>query len=134
MHDHEPYRKLLCQYEILRSRLEIKEHYLKTVVNEVYDNIGQVLSLIRIQLSLVRSDFETGKKENIDQSGELVGKTIRDLRSMCQFLYPETDIIDSSGFNHAVEHEIKTRFPEAVCHVEEKSIISQTIKSEKGLV
>lgn len=128
------YRELLYQYEILHTRLEIREHFLKTVVKDVYENIGQVLSLIRVQLSLLRSDFETGKKEKIDSSGELVGRTIRDLRNMCQLFYPEADIISGAGFNRVVEHEIKTIYPEAECHIDEESMILETIQEEKGLV
>lgn len=134
MRDHGSYRELLYQFEILNARLEIREHFLKTVVKEAYENIGQVLSLIRVQLSLLRSDFETGKKEKIDSSGELVGKTIRDLRSMCRLLYPESDLLSGSGFNRVVEHEIKSIYPEAVYHTDEKSVIPATIKEEKGLV
>lgn len=134
MRDPGSYRELLYQYEILHTRLEIREHFLKTVVKEVYENIGQVLSLIRVQLSLLRSDFETGKNEKIDSSGKLVGKTIRDLRNMCQLFYPEADIISGAGFNRVVEQEIKTIYPKAVCHIDEESIIPATIKEEKGLV
>lgn len=130
----ESYRKLLYQYEILHSRLEIREHFLKTVVKEVYENIGQMLSLIRVQLSLLRSDFETGKNEKIDSSGELVGKTIRDLRNMCQLFYPEEDIISGAGFNWVVEHEISAVYPEAKFHIDEESMTPVTIKEEKGLV
>jgi nitrate/nitrite-specific signal transduction histidine kinase len=134
MPDQRSYRKLLYQYEILRARLEIREHYLATVVKEVYDNIGQVLSLIRVQLTLLRSDFETAKKENLDPPGELVGKTIRDLRNMCQLFHPEADMITGSGFNRAVEQEIKTWCPEAICYIDEGSVIPGTINEEKGLV
>lgn len=134
MTDQRSYKELLYQYEILRARLEIREHYLRTVVKEVYDNIGQVLSLIRVQLTLLRSDIETGKNEKLDSSGELVGKTIRDLRSMCQLFYPEADMITGSGFNRAVEHEIKTWYPSAACSIDKETIVPEKINEEKGLV
>ena len=105
------YRELLYLYEILHTRLEIREHFLKTVVKEVYENIGQVLSLIRVQLSFYGQTLKQGKMKKLDSSGELVGKTIRDLRDMCQLFYPEADIISGAGFNRAVEHEIKTYLP-----------------------
>ena len=130
----EQYEQLLLQYEIIRARLEIREHFLKTVVKEVYENIGQVLSLIRVQLSLLRLDFETGKKEKIDSSGEMVGKTIRDLRSMCQLFYPEADLVTGAGFNRALEQEIKILYPRAKYCIDEKCIVPETIAEEKGLV
>lgn len=134
MRDPESYRELLYQYEILHSRLEIREHFLKTVVKEVYENIGQVLSLIRVQLSLLRLDLETGKNEKINSSGLLVGKTISDLRNMCQLFYPEADIISGVGFNRVVGQEIKAIFPEAMCHFDEEAMIPESIKEEKALV
>jgi nitrate/nitrite-specific signal transduction histidine kinase len=134
MTEHRSYRELLYQYEILRSRLDIREHYLRTVVKEVYDNVGQVLSLIRVQLTLLRSDFESGKKEKIDSSGELVGKTIRDLRNMCQLFYPEAEITGGAGFNRAIEYEMKDWFPEAVCIIDKNSGLPEKINEDKGLV
>ena len=128
------YRKLLYQYEVLRTRLEIREHYLKNVVKEVYENIGQVLSLIRVQLSSLRYDLETGRKERIDSSGELVGKTIRDLRNMCQLFYPETEIVNGPGFYQAIEQEIKALYPEAACTMGEESVVPSIIQNEKGLI
>lgn len=134
MPDQRSYKELLYQYEILRARLEIREHYLSTVVKEVYDNIGQVLSLIRVQLTLLRSDLEISKNEKLDSSGELVGKTIRDLRSMCQLFYPEADIMTCQGFNKAIEHEVKTLYPDAICFSEPGNKIPERINEDKGLV
>jgi two-component system NarL family sensor kinase len=134
MRDQPSYRQLLYQYEVLRARLEIREHYLKTVVREVYENIGQVLSLIRVQLSLVKLDFDAAKKDKIDSSGELVGKTIQDLRSMCQLFYPEEDIISSAGFNKAIEHEIKTLYPAATFSGGEEIAFSARLQHERALL
>ena len=53
---------------------------------------------------------------------------------MCRLFYPETDMISGSGFNRAVEHEIKTWYTEAVCTFDKESIIPETIKEETGLV
>jgi glucose-6-phosphate-specific signal transduction histidine kinase len=134
MQYNEQYEKLLYQYEVLLARLRIREHYLKTVVKEVYENIGQVLSLIRVQLSLLQSDVTTGRKEKIDTSGELVGQTIRELRTMCQLFYPEEEIISSAGFYKAIAQEIKAQYPGAECHVSEKSITPLKLDGEKGLL
>jgi len=128
------YTSLLYQYEVLRARIEIREHFLKTVVREVYENIGQVLSLIRVQLSLLQTNIETAKNDKIDSSGELVGKTIRDLRNMCQLFYPEVNIVSGAGFKRAIEYEIKTLYPKAVCHIYEEKPAPEIIKEEKALV
>lgn len=131
MRDQRSYSELLYQYETLRARLKIRDHYVKTAVKEVYDNVGQVLSFIRVQLSILRLSGDTGK---MDASGELVGQTIRDLRDMCQLLYPETDIVNVPGFNRAIEHEVKALYPQAVWKVDEKDLTSGVIDNEKGVI
>ncbi len=134
MADHEQYEALLYQYEVLRARLKVREHYLKTVVREVYENIGQVLSLIRVQLSSLNFDIETAGKEKIDTSGELVGQTIRDLRTICQLFYPEQDIITSAGFNRVLVQEINAQYPGAYCNVVEGNSAAANFNGEKGLI
>lgn len=108
------YQELLYQYEVLRARLGIREHYLKTVVKEVYENIGQVLSLVRVQLTLLDPCSGDIEKEKIDSSGKLVGSAIRDLRSMCRRFQPEMNITGASGFSDTIEKEIKNIYPDAV--------------------
>jgi two-component system, NarL family, sensor kinase len=112
---HKQYAQLLYQYEILLARLSVREHFLKTVVREVYENIGQVLSLIRVQLSTLQTGFAGGNNSGIDSSGELVGQTIRELRTMCRLFYPEENMLTNQGLINAIQSEIKMQSPEAVC-------------------
>lgn len=130
----EQYGKLLYQYEVLLARLTIREHYLKTVVKEVYENIGQVLSLIRVRLSLLQPDLSAGSKEKIDVSGELVGQTIRELRTMCQLFYPEEEINSPSGFCNALAREIKIQYPAAECHFPEERMTTPKLDRERELL
>lgn len=134
MADAELYRKLLYQHEVLRARLGIREHYLKTIVKEVYENIGQVLSLVRVQLTLLDAGYGGEEKEKIDSSGKLVGSAIRDLRHLCQRFQPETDITSTAGFNEAIGQEIKSTYPDAVYSVQPGSIIPVTIGNERALI
>jgi|SRR5437868_1678503 len=134
MIDSQQFKILHYECEVLRARLAIREHFIKTVVKEVYENIGQVLSLIRVQLSLVPNDFEAGKNEKLESSGELVGKTIRDLRGMCRLFYPEQNIISGAGFSQAFEFEIRSVFPNAKCFVCDEIDAPPIINQEKGLV
>src|ERR1700704_3816595 len=41
------------QQEILRTQLEIQEQTLKTISQEIHDNIGQVLSLAKLNLGTI---------------------------------------------------------------------------------
>lgn len=113
MADKEAYTELLYRHELLRARLEIREHYLKTIVKEVYENIGQVLSLVRVQLTMLDPAAGDAGREQIDSSGKLVGSAIRDLRSLCQRFQPEAAISGTVRFNEAMEKEIKSKYPDA---------------------
>lgn len=109
MRDPNQYARLLYQYEILLAKLSVREHFLKTVVREVYENIGQVLSLIRVQLY--------SRQPGVDSSGELVGQTIRELRAMCRFFYPEEYMLNNQGLAGAIQSEILAQWPGAVCTI-----------------
>lgn len=111
------YKELLYQYEILLAKLSVREHYLKTVVRDVYENIGQVLSLIRVQLATLQTGFVNGQKEQVSSSGELVGQTIRELRTMCSFFYPEENILGDKGLAASIREELAASHPEVVCDI-----------------
>ena len=130
----EPHYKLLYQYAVLRARLEIREHYLKTIIREVYENIGQVLSLVRVQLSLFEPGTELIGKEKIDFSGKLVGSAIRDLRHMCQRLQPDTEILSGNGFYSALTGEIKILYPGATCFAQPDRVVLQTLENDRLLI
>ena len=131
---HKQYEKLLYQHEILLARLSVREHFLKTVVKEVYENIGQVLSLIRVQLSSFQPGVVAGNKEEINSSGELVGQTIRELRTMCRLFYPEDTIITSRGIADAIFTEIKTQYPAAICNFPDKPDLLSGLEADQLLL
>lgn len=134
MTDAEAYKELLYQYEILRARLAIREHYLQTIVREVYENIGQVLSLVRVQLALLHPDAGNVEKEKIDSSGKLVGSAIRDLRSLCLRFQPETHITGTAGFSETIEKEITSIYPGAMYRHGPEKYIPAGIENGKALI
>lgn len=131
---HKQYAQLLYQYEILQARLSVREHFLKTVVREVYENIGQVLSLIRVQLSSLQPEFDTGNREGINSSGELVGQTIRELRTMCRLFYPEENIIFNKGLSEAIAAEIKSKYPYTTCDFPKEENVFSGIDADQSLL
>lgn len=114
MREHESYEEFLYQYELLRTRLEIRQYFLNTVVKEVYENIGQVLSYVRIQLALVKSDPDAEWNEKIEPSYKLIGKAIGDLRNMCKLFDPEESLIKKNGFFEVIRQEVQSQYPQAV--------------------
>ncbi len=96
--------KLHYQQEILQAQLEIQEQTLKTISQEIHDNIGQVLSLAKLNLN--RMDISKPEKlqEKIDDSKNLVSKAIQDLRDLSKSL--NTDNISSMGIVRSLEYEM----------------------------
>jgi signal transduction histidine kinase len=83
---------------LLRSKLEIQEETFTYISREIHDNIGQVLSLIRINLNTISVPAE---EQKINLMDELIGKAIRDLRNLSHSL--DTDLIRNTGWAKAAE-------------------------------
>lgn len=100
-------QELKNQYEetILRTQLEIQEQTLKTISEEIHDNIGQALSLAKLKLNTLKYDQPDLLVEKINDSRDLVSKAIRDLRDLSRSL--NTDSIASMGLVRAIEQELE---------------------------
>src|SRR5215213_3300627 len=75
-------RELTRRQEALRSKLEVQEKNFDTIYNEIHDNIGQTLSLAKLNLHSVESGLPDGATEKIKHSKELLSKAIIDLRNL----------------------------------------------------
>jgi len=100
-------QKVKSEYEqtLLRTQLEIQEQTLKTISEEIHDNIGQALSLAKLKLNTLKYDQPDLLVEKINDSRELVSKAIRDLRDLSRSL--NTDSIASMGLVRAIELELE---------------------------
>jgi signal transduction histidine kinase len=96
--------KMKFDNELLLAQLEIQEQTLKTISEEIHDNIGQALSLAKLKLNTLKYDQQDLLVEKINDSRELVSKAIRDLRDLSRSL--NTDSIASMGLVRAIEQEL----------------------------
>jgi signal transduction histidine kinase len=64
---------------LLNTQLEIQEHTFNYISQEIHDNIGQILSLVRINLNVLSEKFG---EDHFDATDELLGKAIKDLRNL----------------------------------------------------
>ena len=71
-------RKMKAQYEqeLLKSQLEIQESTLKTIAMELHDNIGQVLSVVKLWMAILPVEKEHPAFEGIQNSREMLNKVI----------------------------------------------------------
>lgn len=64
---------------LLKTQLEIQEQAFAYISQEIHDNIGQILSLARLNLNTFG---DTVPLEKFNQTDDLLGKAIKDLRDL----------------------------------------------------
>lgn len=89
---------------ILENKLEIQEQTLKTISQEIHDNIGQTLSLAKLNLALEEEE-QAGTNIKIVSSHQLVSKAIQDLRDISRSL--NTDYVAEMGLIRSIEYELE---------------------------
>ena len=77
----------------------------EAIARNIYENVGQVLSLVRVQLSMLSFENEP-EKLSTEGSGELIGEAIRDLRRMCRNFYPETELLEKEGLLQTLRSQL----------------------------
>ncbi|RZM17852.1 MAG: hypothetical protein EOO88_42250, partial [Pedobacter sp.] len=77
------------QKEILTTQLEIQEQTLKTISEEIHDNIGQILSLAKIKLATIPPHEDNAGTTLVSETRELIGKAIQDLRDLSKIISPD---------------------------------------------
>jgi len=120
--DKQAHKALIITHETLRARMEIRDFFLNSTVREVYENIGQVLSLVRMQLTLIEGNTNLDTGISIQSSGKLVGQSIQGLRAMCKSFYPDIDILKQEGFVEIFENILKILFENTKAVIKEKGI------------
>ena len=111
------YRDLLIRHELLKAQVELRDHYLRFIVREVYDNIGQILSLVRVQIAMMQPANAIG---TADDTGNLVGQAIRDLRALCENFFRFEEQLTLDEMIGAIHRELKMSFPGVVMTVHNK--------------
>lgn len=73
------------QHEILNTKLEIQEQTFNTISQEIHDNVGQLLSLAKIQVNIMQQK-EDKDHETITELKENVGIAMNELRNIAKNL------------------------------------------------
>ncbi len=97
--------KTQFQQELLQTQIEIQEQTLKTISQEIHDNIGQVLSLAKLNLNTFEGIESDTNQTKINDTKNLVSKAINDLRDLSRSLHG--DKIAELGLQESVENELK---------------------------
>ena len=90
--------------EITKSKLEIQEQALKNISWEIHDNVGQLLSVAKMQLNIIQFELPEKQQNKIIETGEIVSKSLQELRGLAKSLNPET--IKNKGLIDSIALEI----------------------------
>jgi len=96
--------KVAFQQELLQTQIEIQEETFNHLSEEIHDNIGQVLSFLKLNLNLKEGLSQSQLEEKISSSAELVTAVIKDVRNLSKSL--SYDYIKQFGLNEALKNEL----------------------------
>lgn len=83
---------------LLQSQLEIQEQTYSQISEEIHDNIGQVLSLVKLNINTLDKSHDA---EKINTTDTLLAQAIADLRNLSHLLH--TAYIKEAGFAESVQ-------------------------------
>ena len=93
------------QQELLQTQIEIQSQTLQTISQEIHDNVGQVLSLVKLNLGTIEDTENSSNQNKINDTKHLVSKAINDLRDLSRSLYGNK--IAELGIADAIDNELK---------------------------
>lgn len=94
------------QTQLLQTRLEVQEQSFKHFSEEIHDNVGQILTLCKLQLHQMEVQWTDQKfQELIANSTQLLAKALTDLRSISHTM--NGNFVNRLGLKEALEKELK---------------------------
>lgn len=91
--------------ELLKTHLEVQEETFKNISREIYDNIGQVLSLVKLNINTVDVYNPETTRQKLLESKDHLSKTIQHLRDLAKSLCP--DLISDHGLAYAIKQQLQ---------------------------
>ena len=98
-------RQYQQQQELLNARLEIQENIFKNLSEEIHDNIGQELSVLKLTLSVISMKREEEAEKFIAESKGMVSHIISSISDLSKSLH--TDRVLRIGIIEAVRFELE---------------------------
>lgn len=87
--------------EILNAQVDIQEKTMRNISLEIHDNIGQLLTLAKLNLSTIDNYQDELQENKISDARNLIGQSIADLRSLSKVL--GTDLVQNGGLIRGIE-------------------------------
>lgn len=89
---------------LLTTKIEIKEQTLSNISRELHDNFGQVASLVKINLGMIKAE-NVNENKNLNESIDLVQQLITDIKSLSTTLKGEN--LQRFGLLNMIDKDIK---------------------------
>lgn len=90
--------------EISTTQVEIQEQTLKNIGQELHDNIGQLLSVANMQLSILNTQVPEDMKESFTETKNVIRDSLGEVRALSKSL--NSEVIANRGFQLSVQNEI----------------------------
>lgn len=117
---------------LLTAQLEIQEHDFNIISQEIHDNVGQVLSLAKIQLNII-SQSEHIERSMINEVKENLAKIMTDLRDIAKGL--NTERVQVSNLHNIILQEVerinRSRF---ICGLVQLKGVEIELEQKKKLI
>jgi two-component system, NarL family, sensor kinase len=92
--------------ELLRAQLEIQEQTTKGIAQELHDNVGQVLSVIKLWLGSLPIEKDHPAYSGLHDSTQMLNRVIYDMSDLTKSLH--TDRITEIGLMEAIRFDLDT--------------------------
>ncbi len=86
--------------ELAETQIEIREETLRNISWELHDNIGQLLTLAKIQ-----TQNSGGNQDQLDEAAETIGKGLTEIRALSKLINPEA--LNTLSLRQALELELE---------------------------
>ena len=93
------------QAELVKAEIEIQEQTRKNLAADLHDNIGQILSLTNVTLGSINIDDKEKAIQKINDTRELIGKSIKELRQLSKIIHGEQLI--KEGLIATIDQEVQ---------------------------
>lgn len=107
--------------EVLTTQIESRDQTLRDVSQEIHDNMGQLLSVARINLNILEKEFAGHPQlHRLQETNGLLGDVIKYIRMLSKGL--NSDMLSSYGLRESIKFELK--------RIEQSALISCEFSTE----
>ena len=91
--------------ELATSQLEIQEQTFKNIGWELHDNVGQLLSVLSIQLNMMLLKAPRTIQKQLKDTSDVLGNTIQEVRNLSKTL--NNEVVNKNGLIRSLEIEVE---------------------------